>query len=281
MLGIAETGTHFGRVRKNLYKYWMIWCRIIIRYTYACAFMRHRRYAFALGRPSVWLLWCSNAASCIRSFKKIGDIGSAYYYTRNQSLSTGCEKDAGWKFDIGLNPQKVDGDSGPPWRRLQQNRRVKRTDCGRGGAKLPLLIYLLSYLLSGNDNLREERKVKRPKRNDNFLLEIFVFCQRPRYFRHFCDGIWTLGKKQDIWKQQGGKCRETSAFTICIKFETGVWISPFYCFRLPFRAFPHLAFNLHVLIEITQTRMNTGFITKTPFKSKPRGFRSQWCFQFV
>ena len=39
--------------------------------------------------------------------------------------------------------------------------------------------------------------------------------------------------------------------------------------------------NLDALIEAMQTRINAGFITKTPLLSKPRGFRSQWCFHMV
>ena len=50
-------------------------------------------------------------------------------------------------------------------------------------AKLPFLLSLLSYLFSGNDNLREERRPKREKlkeqKNDNLLKEnCRLFCER-------------------------------------------------------------------------------------------------------
>lgn len=46
-------------------------------------------------------------------------------------------------------------------------------------AKLPILFSVLFSLLSGNDNFREERRLKKekrkePKRNDNLLMKIVV-----------------------------------------------------------------------------------------------------------
>ena len=44
------------------------------------------------------------------------------------------------------------------------------------GAKLPFLLSLLSYLFSGNDNLREERRTKRVKRKEQ--KETTIFCRK-------------------------------------------------------------------------------------------------------
>ena len=59
------------------------------------------------------------------------------------------------------------------------------------GAKLPFLFSFISYLLSGNDNLREERRTKREKRK--VQKETTIFCRKLSFLFGAGGGIRTLG----------------------------------------------------------------------------------------
>ncbi len=60
--------------------------------------------------------------------------------------------------------------------------------------------------------------------------------------------------------------------------DTWVQIVKFFRFQSLFYAFLIFLSSLKVQSNDPQLRIATGFITKTPLKSKPKGFRFQWCF---
>lgn len=72
-----------------------------------------------------------------------------------------------------------------------------------------------------------------------------------------------------------------SGDTRCFLLDMGVRIAKFFRFRFLFYTFSVFLSSLKVQPNSLWTRMNTGFITKTPLLSKPQGFRFQWCFHMA